>query len=126
MPYHEKNAIHMCLVKQKNPISLMGICVLYRRDPIPDSIPDSLACLGVLRPSQTSAAPNPDQPDKPNLSGTWMLDLKASTSVESLMKQIGAGLLERKYATSTKLHLQQTIAFSGPQTSFIFSFLSAT
>jgi hypothetical protein len=23
----------MCLVEQKNPVSLMGICVLYRRDP---------------------------------------------------------------------------------------------
>jgi hypothetical protein len=32
-----------------------------------------------------------------------MLDLKASTSVEPLMKQIGAGLLEQKYATSTRL-----------------------
>jgi hypothetical protein len=63
----------------------------------------ALASLGVFSPSQTSAAPKPDQPDKPNLSGTWMLDLKASTSVEPLMKQIGAGLLEQKYATSTKL-----------------------
>jgi hypothetical protein len=81
----------------------------------------AIACLGVFRPSQTSAAPKPDQPDKSNLSGTWMLDLKASTSVEPLMKQIGTGLLERKYATSTKLkatfHQTEqvlTIATRGP------------
>ena len=41
MQYHGKNTIHMCLVRQNNPISLISICVLYRRDPIPDSIPDS-------------------------------------------------------------------------------------
>ena len=63
----------------------------------------TLACLGVFSLSQTSATPEPDQSGKPSLSGTWMLDLKASTSVEPLMKQIGAGLLEQKYATSTKL-----------------------
>src|ERR1700676_124829 len=63
----------------------------------------ALACLGVFSLSQTSATPEPDQSGKPSLSGTWMLDLKASTSVEPLMKQIGAGLLEQKYATSTKL-----------------------
>jgi hypothetical protein len=80
-----------------------------------------LACLGVFSLFQTSAAPKPDQPDKPNLSGTWMLDLKASTSVEPLMKQIGAGLLEQKYATSTELkatfHQTEqvlTIATRGP------------
>jgi hypothetical protein len=81
----------------------------------------AIACLGVFRPSQTSAAPKPDQPDKSNLSGTWMLDLKASTAVEPLMKQTGTGLLERKYATSTKLkatfHQTEqvlTIATRGP------------
>src|ERR1700724_2889669 len=41
MQYHERNTIHMCLVKQKNFISLMGILVLYRRDPIPDSVTPS-------------------------------------------------------------------------------------
>jgi hypothetical protein len=80
-----------------------------------------LACLGVFSLSQTSAAPQSDEPDKPNLSGTWMLDLKASTSVEPLMKQIGADLLEQKYATSTELkatfHQTEevlTIATRGP------------
>jgi hypothetical protein len=63
----------------------------------------ALVCLGVLSPSQTSAAPKPEQPDKPNLSGIWILDLKASTSVGPLMKQIGTGLLEQIYAASTKL-----------------------
>ena len=70
---------------------------------------------------QTSAAPKPDQPDKPNFSGTWRLDLKASTSLEPLLKQIGASLLERKYAASVKLkatiHQTEhvlTIAARGP------------
>ena len=62
-----------------------------------------LACLGVSGLPQTSAAPKPDQPHKPDLSGTWTLDLKASTSLEPLMKQIGAGFLERGYAASAKL-----------------------
>jgi hypothetical protein len=80
-----------------------------------------LACLGVFSLFQTSAAPQPDEPDKPNLSGTWMLDLKASTSVEPLMKQVGADFLEQKYATSTELkatfHQTEevlTIATRGP------------
>ena len=63
----------------------------------------ALACFGVFSLPQTSAAPKPDQPDKPNLSGIWILNLKASTSVGPLMKQIGAGLLDRTYAASTKL-----------------------
>ena len=63
----------------------------------------ALVCLGVLSPSQTSAAPEPDQPGKPNLSGIWILDLKASTSVGPLMKQIGAGFIDRTYAAVTKL-----------------------
>jgi len=78
----------------------------------------ALVCLGVLSLSQTSAAP---KLDKPNLSGIWILDLKASTSVGPLMKQIGAGLLDRTYAASTKLkatiHQTEqilTIAARGP------------
>ena len=63
----------------------------------------ALACLGVFSFPQASAAPQPDQQDKPNFSGTWKLDLKASTSVEHLMKQIGASLFERKYAASIRL-----------------------
>ena len=81
----------------------------------------ALVCLGVLSLSQTSAAPKPDQPDKPNLSGIWILDLEASTSVGPLMKQIGAGLLNRGYAASIKLkatvHQTEqvlTIAARGP------------
>ena len=58
----------------------------------------ALACFGVFSMAQTSAEPKPDQSDKPDFNGTWMLDLKASTSVEPLMKQIGANLLEQKYA----------------------------
>src|ERR1700693_6182101 len=81
----------------------------------------ALVCLGVFSLPQTFAAPKPDQPDDPNFSGTWALDLKASTSFETLMKQIGASLLERKYAASVKLKatIQQTenvmtIAARGP------------
>ena len=58
----------------------------------------ALACLGVFSLTQASAALQPDQPDRPNFSGTFTLDLKASDSVEPLMKQIGASLLEQKFA----------------------------
>jgi hypothetical protein len=81
----------------------------------------AFACLGVFSLSPTSAAPKPDQSDKPNLSGTWTLDLKASASLEPLMKQIGAGLLERGYVATAKLKatLHQTeqiltVATRGP------------
>jgi hypothetical protein len=80
-----------------------------------------LVYLSVSSVRLTSAAPKSDQPDDPNFSGAWALDLKASTSFETLMKQIGASLLERKYAASVKLKatIQQTenvmtIAARGP------------
>jgi hypothetical protein len=38
-----------------------------------------------------------------NFNGTWVLDLKASDSPEPMMKRMGASVLERKLATSTKL-----------------------
>jgi len=85
----------------------------------------ALVCLGVLSLSQTSAATKPNQPDKPNFSGVWVLDLQASTSLDPLMTQIGAGFLDRKYAAHTKLKatLQQTadvltIAARGPGFTF--------
>src|SRR3984957_17719010 len=85
----------------------------------------ALVCFSVFSLPQTSAAPKPDQSDDPNFSGTWRLDLKASTSFEPLMKQIGASLLERKYAASVKLKatIQQTehvmtIAAGGPGFAF--------
>ena len=85
----------------------------------------ALVCLGVLSLSQSSAATKPNQPDKPNLSGAWVLDLQASTSLDPLMTQIGAGFLDRKYAAHTKLKatLQQTadvltIAARGPGFTF--------
>ena len=81
----------------------------------------ALSCFGVFSLAQASAAPKPDKPDKPNLSGIWILDLKASTSVGPLMKQIGAGFIDRTYAASVKLKatLHQTdqvltIAARGP------------
>src|SRR5262252_8359646 len=63
----------------------------------------ALACLGFFSLPPTSATLRPDQPDKPNFSGNWTLDLEASTSLEPLMKQIGASLLEQKYAASITL-----------------------
>lgn len=62
----------------------------------------ALACLGVFGPPQTSAAPKHPS-SKPNLSGVWTLDLKQSTSVEPMMREIGASLIERKYAATTRL-----------------------
>jgi len=63
----------------------------------------ALACFGIFGLPQTSAASKPDQWDKPDFSGTWILDLKASTSLDPLMERIGAGLLERKSAGSAEL-----------------------
>jgi hypothetical protein len=81
----------------------------------------ALAWLALCSLPKTSAALHPDQPDDPNFTGTWALDLKASTSFEPLMKQIGASLLERKYAASVKLKATirqtehvMTIAVRGP------------
>jgi len=81
----------------------------------------ALACLGFVSLPQTSAALKPDQPDKPNFSGTWTLDLGASTSLEPLMKEIGASLLEQKYAAlitlkATVLQTEHvlTVATRGP------------
>ena len=81
----------------------------------------ALACFGIFSMSPTSAATKPDQHDKPNFTGAWVLDLQASTSLDPLMTQIGAGFLDRKYAAHTKLKatlLQTadvlTIAARGP------------
>jgi hypothetical protein len=63
----------------------------------------ALACFGFLILPQTSAAPKPDQSDKPDFNGTWTLDLKASDSLEPIMKKAGAGLLERTFASRTNL-----------------------
>jgi hypothetical protein len=70
----------------------------------------ALACLGVFSLPQTSAAPKPDQPDKPDFNGTWALDLKASASLEPIMKKVGARLFEQKFASLTNLKatIQQT------------------
>ena len=63
----------------------------------------ALACLGLFSLSHTSATPKPDESDRPNLNGTWTLDLKGSDSLEPLMNQVGAGLTERKYVTLAEL-----------------------
>ena len=81
----------------------------------------ALAGFGIFSPSRTSAAIKLDQHEKPNFTGAWVLDLQASTSLDPLMIQIGAGFFERKYAAHTKLKatLEQTadvltIAARGP------------
>jgi hypothetical protein len=63
----------------------------------------ALSCFCVFGLPQTSAAPNPDPSDKPNFNGTWTLDLKASDSLEPIMKKVGARLLEQKFASRTNL-----------------------
>jgi len=81
------------------------------REVAPSDAPRARTCflfaaaifMSVFSLSQTSAAPELDQTNKPNLSGIWILDLKGSTSVGPLMKQVGASLPERTYAASTKL-----------------------
>ena len=47
----------------------------------------ALACFGVFSLAQMSAAPQPDQSGKPDFDGTWTLDLKASASLEPIMKE---------------------------------------
>ena len=63
----------------------------------------ALTCFGVFSLPQTSAAPKPDQSDKPDFNGTWALDLKASASLEPIMKKVGACFLEQKFAPLTTL-----------------------
>ena len=63
----------------------------------------ALACFGVFCLPRSSAAPKPDQSDKADFNGTWTLDLKASASLEPIMKKAGASLLEQKFASRTNL-----------------------
>jgi hypothetical protein len=81
----------------------------------------ALAWLGVFSLQKTFAAADPDQSNKPNFSGIWTLDLRASMSLDPLMTQIGATFFDRKYAAWTKLKatLEQTdgilrVATRGP------------
>ena len=81
----------------------------------------ALAWLALFDLPQTLATAKPDQSDKPNFSGTWTLDLQASTSLEPMMNQIGANILDRKYVAQTglKATLNQTedaltVATRGP------------
>jgi hypothetical protein len=81
----------------------------------------AVACCGVFSPPRVGATTKTTQTDKPNFTGAWVLDLQASTSLDALMTQIGAGFIDRKYAAHVKLKatLQQTddvltIAARGP------------
>ena len=81
---------------------MAGIRTLMKRLVL-SSLAAALACLVVSNVPQTSAVAKLDQSDKPNFSGSWTLDLGASTSLEPLMNQIGAASLDRKYASETTL-----------------------
>jgi hypothetical protein len=79
-----------------------------------------LVCLASLT-SEISAAPRSDQPIKPNFSGSWQLDAQASSSIDPVMKQIGAGLFDRAYAAVADLKASMhqtdevlTVATRGP------------
>ena len=83
------------------------------------------AGFAVFSPPRIFATTKSTQPDKPNFSGAWVLDLQSSTSLDALMTQIGAGFLDRKYAAHTRLKatLNQTadvltIAARGPGFAF--------
>src|SRR5689334_6586785 len=60
----------------------------------------------------STSDPPGNPPATPNFSGSWKLDLKASTSLEPLMTQIGASFIDRKYADTVALKatLNQTDA----------------
>ena len=62
-----------------------------------------LACLSVFNLPGSSAESTSPQASKPNLSGTWTLDRRASTPLEPLMLRVGASYLERRYAGSAPL-----------------------
>jgi hypothetical protein len=79
------------------------------------------ACFGVFGPPRILATTKSTQADKPNFTGAWVLDLQASSSLDPLMTQIGAGFIDRKYAAHVRLKatLNQTadvltIAARGP------------
>jgi hypothetical protein len=85
----------------------------------------AVACVGVFSPPGVFAQTKSAQAGKPNFTGAWVLDLQASSSFDALMTQIGAGLLDRKYAAHVKLKaiLQQTeemltLAARGPGFAF--------
>jgi hypothetical protein len=61
------------------------------------------ACPAVFSLQENLSAARPDKGPKPNFSGTWALDRNSSNSLEPLMRDIGAGVIERKYANSAAL-----------------------
>jgi hypothetical protein len=61
------------------------------------------ACPAAFSLQNNLSAARSELGNKPNFSGTWALDRNSSTSLEPLMRDIGAGLLERKYANSAAL-----------------------
>lgn len=61
-----------------------------------------VAFLSVLIFPQVGSA-KPAHRDRPNFSGLWALDRRASTSIEPLMKYMGASYLQRKFANSANL-----------------------
>jgi hypothetical protein len=66
----------------------------------------ALTCFGVFSLPQTSAVLKPDQSDKTDFNGTWALDLKASASLEPIMKKVGATIQQTEQVI--------TVATRGP------------
>lgn len=62
----------------------------------------TVAFVGVFSIPQISSA-KPAHANMTNFSGTWVLDRKASTSLEPLMQHMGASYLQRKFANSANL-----------------------
>jgi len=63
----------------------------------------SVALVSVFSFPQISSASKPAHSDKPNFNGIWALDRKESSSIEPLMKHMGASYLQRKFANSANL-----------------------
>jgi len=63
----------------------------------------TVAFLTVLIFPQVGSAARPAHRDRANFSGLWSLDRRESTSIEPLMKYMGASYLQRKFANSANL-----------------------
>lgn len=66
-------------------------------------------CFGILHFQRAEG----EKVDRPNFSGSWTLDVRASNSIDPLMKYIEAGPLERAYAAWAPL--QTTMLQNGDE-----------
>lgn len=63
----------------------------------------TVALLSLLLVPRVGSAAKPAPRDRANFSGLWALDRRASTSIQPLMKYMGASYLQRKFADSANL-----------------------